>query len=43
MQVYRDYEDATYVRLMALIDARHGTLPREIFIDFAQKIFKRNK
>ena len=43
IQVYRDYEDESYGVIMGLIDTLRGDLPKEIFTDFAQKIYKRNK
>lgn len=42
-KVYHDYEAESYTSIMQLIDATHGSLPKEIFIDFAQKIYKRKK
>jgi farnesyl diphosphate synthase len=43
VQVYLDYEQESYSKIMGMIDATHGSLPKAIFIDFAQKIYKRKK
>ncbi|XP_061838915.1 farnesyl pyrophosphate synthase isoform X1 [Nerophis lumbriciformis] len=41
--LYRKYEDASYQRLQELI-ARHAqNLPHAVFLNFAKKIYKRNK
>lgn len=42
-QVYRDYEEESYRDLMKDIEAFQGKLPKEVFTDFARKIYKRNK
>jgi hypothetical protein len=42
-QVYQAYEEESYARLLTLIDATAGQLPKEIFTDFADKIYKRQK
>lgn len=42
-QVYSDYEETSYQKLMAKIDSLSVDLPKEMFIAFAEKIFKRNK
>lgn len=42
-KIYRDYEDESYTRLLTLIDNHAGALPRQIFTDFAAKIYKRDK
>eukprot|EP00042_Codosiga_hollandica_P002957 m.12698 g.12698 ORF g.12698 m.12698 type:complete len:440 (+) comp17633_c0_seq2:30-1349(+) len=42
-KVYHDYEEESYQKIMQLIDQKHGALPKAIFIDFAQKIYKRAK
>ncbi|XP_005104006.1 farnesyl pyrophosphate synthase isoform X2 [Aplysia californica] len=41
--VYRKYEDDSYRDLIKLINETSGNLPKDIFIDFAKKIFKREK
>ena len=43
-KVYSDYEEESYQQLMSKINNLSSTdLPKEMFIAFAQKIFKRNK
>jgi farnesyl diphosphate synthase len=42
-QLYKDYEEQHYTKLMGMIEEKAGSLPREIFTDFAAKIYKRNK
>jgi hypothetical protein len=43
MQVFKDYEEESYQRLMTLINRLAGDLPTGIFTDFASKIYKRSK
>ena len=43
VQVYKDYEEAHYKKLMAMIKEKAGSLPEAIFTDFAAKIYKRQK
>lgn len=40
-QVYRDYEEESYQRLMGLIEREAGTLPTAMFMEFANRIYKR--
>ncbi|XP_058677768.1 farnesyl pyrophosphate synthase isoform X2 [Ammospiza caudacuta] len=40
---FREYEESSYGRLQALIGSHARRLPREIFLDLAQKIYKRQK
>ena len=42
-KVYAEFEDSSYKEIMELIDTESGDLPKEIFITFANKIYKRNK
>ena len=42
-KVYQDYEEVSYVKLMALIDKAPSELPKEIFTELAGKIYKRDK
>ncbi len=42
-QVYAKYEETSYNELMDLIDKKSGQLPKEMFIAFAKKIYKRDK
>lgn len=41
--VYREYEDSSYQQLMTLIDAESAAsgLPRKLFVEFANRIYKR--
>jgi len=41
--VYVKYEDDSYSSLVQLIDSLTGTLPRDMFIAYARKIYKRTK
>ena len=41
--IYHQYEDDSYKQLITLIDETSGSIPKEIFTDFANKIFKREK
>uniref|UniRef100_UPI00398EFBE5 farnesyl pyrophosphate synthase n=1 Tax=Pristiophorus japonicus TaxID=55135 RepID=UPI00398EFBE5 len=41
--VYQRYEEQSYQRLMGLIGQHCAKLPRDIFLIFAQKIYKRQK
>ncbi|XP_006001697.1 farnesyl pyrophosphate synthase isoform X1 [Latimeria chalumnae] len=40
---YREYEEQSYQRLMALINRHAGNLSKDVFMLFAQKIYKRQK
>ena len=40
-QVYRQYEEESYQRLMSVIEANAGSLPRGMFMEFANRIYKR--
>ncbi|XP_067878687.1 farnesyl pyrophosphate synthase isoform X2 [Heterodontus francisci] len=41
--IYGQYEDESYQRLTGLINKHCTALPREVFLAFAQKIYKRQK
>lgn len=41
--VYRQYEESSFNDLMTLIDDNAETLPKDIFIAFAKRIYKRTK
>ena len=43
-QVYRDYEERSYSSLMDVIEkeASAAKLPKALFVDFANRIYKRN-
>ena len=42
-QVFLDYEEQSYTELLDLINKHSGQLPKEMFVKFAQKIYKRQK
>lgn len=42
-KVYADYEESSYQELCQLIEKLSGSLPKDIFFKFAQKIYKRQK
>ncbi|XP_076450051.1 farnesyl pyrophosphate synthase-like [Babylonia areolata] len=42
-QVFADYEESSFQQLMALINSSSGALPPAVFVNFAQKIYKREK
>eukprot|EP00730_Choanoeca_flexa_P020474 TRINITY_DN9999_c0_g1_i1.p1 TRINITY_DN9999_c0_g1~~TRINITY_DN9999_c0_g1_i1.p1 ORF type:complete len:357 (+),score=121.40 TRINITY_DN9999_c0_g1_i1:2065-3135(+) len=42
-QLYKDYEEQHYQKLMGMIKDKSGELPQAIFTDFAAKIYKRQK
>ena len=39
--MYKDYEEQSYKDLMVAIEAEAGSLPRGMFVEFANKIYKR--
>ena len=43
-QVYRDYEEGSYKSLMEMIEreAETAKLPKALFVEFANRIYKRN-
>lgn len=41
--LYRTYEDESYQRLQKLIATHAQNLPHSVFLNFANKIYKRNK
>lgn len=43
IQVYKDHETASYEELIKLIDKLSGSLPKQMFVAFANKIYKREK
>ncbi|XP_062522312.1 farnesyl pyrophosphate synthase-like [Corticium candelabrum] len=42
-KVYHDYEESSYSDLMASINTECGSLPKGMFIEFADRIYKRKK
>jgi len=43
LKLYSDYEQSSYESLLTMIDECSGTMPREMFCAYAQKIYKRQK
>lgn len=41
--LYQQYEEESYERLQKLIAAHAQNLPHAVFLNFAKKIYKRNK
>ena len=41
--IYHEYEDSSYAKLMQIIDEAPTGLPKEIFTELAAKIYKRDK
>lgn len=42
-KVFKEYEDSVYIELMALIAQEAKGIPEKVFMDFAKKIFRRQK
>ena len=42
-KVYSDYEQSSFTSLLAVIDECSASLPRDMFLAYAQKIYKRQK
>ena len=42
-QRYADYEESSYQQLLKLIKMNCTKLPKQVFLAFADKIYKRNK
>ncbi|XP_043936150.1 farnesyl pyrophosphate synthase [Protopterus annectens] len=42
-KLYKEYEEHSYQRLMSLIDQHANNLSKDVFLMFAQKIYKRQK
>ena len=42
-RVFTDFEETSYKEILSLIDTNHGNLPKELFIAFTNKIYKRVK
>lgn len=41
--LYQTYEEESYQRLQKLINGHAQNLPHSVFLNFAKKIYKRNK
>ncbi|KAL3842660.1 hypothetical protein ACJMK2_020650 [Sinanodonta woodiana] len=42
-KLYRQFEDSSYDQLLTLINQLNGPISKDIFITFAEKIYKRNR
>ena len=42
-QAFMDFEESSYSEILSLIDSYHGKLPKDLFIAFTNKIYKRTK
>ena len=42
-KAFQDFEESSYTEILSLIDAYHGKLPKDLFIAFTNKIYKRAK
>ena len=42
-KAFQDFEESSYGEILLMIDAYHGKLPKELFIAFTNKIYKRDK
>ena len=42
-KAYKQYEESSYQDLIKLINKSSCKVPREVFVDFANKIYKRQK
>ncbi|EGD77089.1 hypothetical protein PTSG_07427 [Salpingoeca rosetta] len=42
-KLYHEFEEASYQKLMKMVEEKAGDLPKGIFTDFAAKIYKRQK
>lgn len=42
-KAFQDFEESSYTKILSLIDAYHGKLPKDLFIAFTNKIYKRAK
>ncbi|XP_068703269.1 farnesyl pyrophosphate synthase-like [Montipora foliosa] len=42
-KIYQEYEEESYQRIRELITQKSGNLPKEMFLEFVKKIYKRDK
>ena len=42
-ETFSSYEEESYQKIQKLISEKSGCLPESLFLDFAKKIYKRNK
>lgn len=40
---YEEYEEESYKRILELISQKSANLPKEMFLEFVKKIYKRDK
>ncbi|KAK3738829.1 hypothetical protein QZH41_011041 [Actinostola sp. cb2023] len=42
-KMFHEYEESSYQKIIDLINTRSGNLPKAVFLEFVQKIYKRKK
>lgn len=42
-KLYEEYEEESYTRILELISKKCANLPKEMFLEFVKKIYKRDK
>ena len=42
-KLYEEYEEESYTRILELISQKSANLPKEKFLEFVKKIYKRDK
>lgn len=42
-KLYQEYEEESYHQILQLITQKSGNLPKEMFLEFVKKIYKRDK
>ena len=42
-KLYEEYEEESYTRILELISQKSSNLPKEMFLEFVKKIYKRDK
>ena len=42
-KLYEEYEEESYSRILELISLKSANLPKEMFLEFVKKIYKRDK
>ncbi|KAJ7375669.1 hypothetical protein OS493_039705 [Desmophyllum pertusum] len=42
-KVYHEHEEESYKRILELISQKSANLPKEMFLEFVKKIYKRDK
>lgn len=41
--IFHEYEESSFARLMSLVNEQAGSLPKEIFLELAHHVYKRQK